>query len=239
MNSQQGKNLKNSFKDILMSRIFSGQLQPGDKLPPERELAEQLGFSRGSVNQGILDLERVGLIKVVPRKGAYVADYMRTATAETLSAIMSYDSTVFAPKLFQDLMELRILVERDSARLACKRVSASTRAILSEQINAIYCASEDEIGDRLYSFHKSITQLSGNAAYTIVFQSFEKMLSNLIKAHYSNRDELRRCLPLYDKLAAAISRGDATEADAVLLSILGRASDYISTMLEIKAGKCL
>lgn len=50
MPAEENKNRRTSFMEIMKNRILSGELKPGDRLPPERELAEQLGFSRGSVN---------------------------------------------------------------------------------------------------------------------------------------------------------------------------------------------
>ena len=57
MQEKDSKNLKAGFVDMMQAKILSGELKPGDRLPPERELALQVGISRGSVNQGILDLE--------------------------------------------------------------------------------------------------------------------------------------------------------------------------------------
>lgn len=56
MRTDDSKSLKAGFVEIMEAKIFSGELKPGDRLPPERELALQLGISRGSVNQGILDM---------------------------------------------------------------------------------------------------------------------------------------------------------------------------------------
>lgn len=69
MQTGEGKNLKASFINAMQAKILSGELKPGDRLPPERELAQQMGISRGSVNQGILDMERMGFLRIVPRKG--------------------------------------------------------------------------------------------------------------------------------------------------------------------------
>ena len=52
MRTDDSKSLKAGFVEIMEAKIFSGELKPGDRLPPERELALQLGISRGSVNQG-------------------------------------------------------------------------------------------------------------------------------------------------------------------------------------------
>ncbi len=52
MQTGEGKNLKANFINAMQAKILSGELKPGDRLPPERELAQQMGISRGSVNQG-------------------------------------------------------------------------------------------------------------------------------------------------------------------------------------------
>lgn len=234
MTAEKGRKLKKSFVDEMQSRILSGHLKPGDRLPPERELADTLGISRGSVNQGILDLERMGFLRVVPRKGTFVADYIKNATPLTIAAIMNYDSTLYDAELFRGFMDFRILVERECVRLACLHMDERSGNLLDELTERIYAAEGEELTDALYRFHYSITRLSGNPAYTIVFQSFELLLRNMIEAHYSNRNELQKCLPLYNRLADALRRGETKEADVYLLQILGMASDYLDVMLREK-----
>lgn len=234
MTSEKGRNLKKSFVDEMQARILSGELRPGDRLPPERELAEQMGISRGSVNQGILDLERMGFLRVVPRKGTFVADYIKNATSQTIAAIMNYDSTLYDAELFRGFMDFRILVERECVRLACLRMNEDDRRLLDELSERIYASEGEALTDALYRFHYSITQMSGNAAYAIVFQSFELLLRNMIEAHYSDRNELEKCLPLYGRLADSLRCGNGTESDRYLREILGMASDYLDVMLREK-----
>jgi len=234
MTAEKGRNLKKSFVDEMQARILSGELRPGDRLPPERELAEQMGISRGSVNQGILDLERMGFLRVVPRKGTFVADYIKNATSQTIAAIMNYDSTLYDAELFRGFMEFRILVERECVRLACLRMNEDDRRLLDELSERIYASEGEALTDALYRFHYSITQMSGNAAYAIVFQSFELLLRNMIEAHYSDRNELEKCLPLYGRLADSLRCGNGAESDRYLREILGMASDYLDVMLREK-----
>ena len=234
MRTDDSKSLKDGFVEIMEAKIFSGELKPGDRLPPERELALQLGISRGSVNQGILDMARMGFLRIVPRRGTFVADYVRNATPETLAAIMSYDSALVDSALFKDLMELRILVERECTRLACANLTPESLETLQKRLAAVLAASDEDAAEEVYLFHKCITEISGNAAYAIVFQSFEKMIRNLIREHYKNREELRLSIPKFQLLTAAIARRDAYEADMCMLSILGRASDYLGPYLEEK-----
>ena len=227
MQTGEGKNLKANFINAMQAKILSGELKPGDRLPPERELAQQMGISRGSVNQGILDMERMGFLRIVPRKGTFVAEYVRRATPETLSAIMSYDSA-----LIGDLMDLRILVERECTRLACARLTPESLRLLQAHADAIYAAGEDEAAEAVYAYHKCLTEISGNAAYAMVFQSFEKMIRNLIREHYKNASELTRSLPKFTLLTEAVARRDAFEADRCILSVLEQASDYLNTHLK-------
>ena len=234
MQAGEHKNRKDSFIEIMKNQILSGERKPGDRLPPERELAAQLGFSRGSVNQGMLDLERMGFLRIVPRKGAFVAEYVQQATPETLSAIMGFDSGLIDSTLFKDLMEARILIERECTRLACAKLTPASLQTLQAHTEAIYAADDAQAAEAVYLYHKCLIEISGNLAYAMVFQSFEKMIRNLIREHYKNREELRLSIPKFQLLTAAIARRDAYEADMCMLSILGRASDYLGPYLEEK-----
>ena len=105
-------------------------------------------------------------------------------------------------------------------------------ALLQSHTEAVYAADDEKAPEAVYLYHKCLTEISQNAAYSMVFQSFEKMIRNLIQEHYRNREELAASLPKFEILTAAISRRDAYAADMVLLSLLGQASDYLENHLE-------
>ena len=83
--------LRELFVEQVQHMILSGKLKIGEKLPPERQLAEMMQVSRAVVNGGISDLEKMGFLVVKPRSGTYVADYRRKGTIETLLSIMKYN----------------------------------------------------------------------------------------------------------------------------------------------------
>jgi DNA-binding GntR family transcriptional regulator len=66
------KTLREAVADALREMIFSGELRAGDRLVEDR-LAERLGVSRNPIREGIRAMEAIGLVEVVPRRGAYVA----------------------------------------------------------------------------------------------------------------------------------------------------------------------
>ena len=83
--------LKEIFVREIETMILSGKLKIGEKLPPERILAEQMQVSRAVVNSGISELSRKGFLEVKPRSGVFVIDYRRYGTTETLLSIMNYN----------------------------------------------------------------------------------------------------------------------------------------------------
>ena len=85
--------LKDMCVQALLEKILSGDLQVGDWLPPERDLAEQMGISRSSVNQAILQLSSQGFLEIVPRRGTVVRDYRKQPTPQSLAAVMTYGSS--------------------------------------------------------------------------------------------------------------------------------------------------
>ena len=73
----QAPTLRELFVDQVIGMIFSGELRVGDRLPSERELSEQMHISRSMVHTGLEDLERMGFVRMEPRRGNYIEDYAR------------------------------------------------------------------------------------------------------------------------------------------------------------------
>src|SRR3954463_21606 len=72
----------------LRGLILRGDYAPGDKLPPERRLAEELGVNRASLREAIKSLEQMGLVKTRQGDGTRVLDFMRTAGVELVSHLI-------------------------------------------------------------------------------------------------------------------------------------------------------
>jgi len=96
--------------------ITSGELKPGDKLPPERKLADHLGVSRGPVRDAIQKLEFYGILKTLPQSGTYVAGIGLTALEGLITDVLKLEPTDFA-----SLVETRVILEKNIAQLAATR----------------------------------------------------------------------------------------------------------------------
>ena len=213
-----------SLKDVcvqaILEKILSGELKPGTRLPAERDLAEAMGISRSSIHHGILELESMGFLTITPRRGTVVNDSRRHPTPQSLAAVMRYSSVELEQALFSDLMATRLLIEGESAKLACENIYDTTLEEMERLVEALYAEPEDPT-DILYRFHYLLTAASGNTIYAMIYRGFESVLCTLIRQHYSVRaQDIRESARLHRQLLEAIRRKDAMEAEALACKII-------------------
>ncbi len=158
-------------------RIISGKLAIGEKLPTERELHAQTGINKSEVHAAIKDLEHMGFIKIVPRQGTYVADYIRTGSFETLNEILRYNGGKISFKMSVDLVEMRNAIEgaaliRLAANHTCEDIELlrskvdELRAVVDKNLGV------SELAKMSYRFHCLICELSGNNMFLLMMNSF-------------------------------------------------------------------
>lgn len=166
--------LRELFVDQLEHMILSGKLKIGEKLPPERQLAEMMQVSRTVVNGGISDLEKKGFLIVKPRSGTYVADYRRKGTVDTLMAIMKYNGGRMRNEEIRSIFELRIALDSMIARLCIDRITDEEVEVLHDKIEAIRtAASTREAIQAAFEFQHEFALASQNTLIPLVFQSFK------------------------------------------------------------------
>lgn len=78
------------FLREMMSALLSGVYRPGDQLPSECTLADEIGVSKTVVQNGLKELERTGFVEIQPHKGVYAANFMKTGNLDTFYAIVRY-----------------------------------------------------------------------------------------------------------------------------------------------------
>ena len=124
--------LKSEVVHQIESLILAGAYKPGDKLPPERELALKLGVSRPVVHTGIAELEQKGLVRIEPRFGCFVNDYRTSGSAELLSSLWRHKGEEIEPAIVESMMEFRVAVEQEAAARVARAVAEGDREIVAE-----------------------------------------------------------------------------------------------------------
>ncbi|MEG1291686.1 MAG: GntR family transcriptional regulator, partial [Lachnospiraceae bacterium] len=136
--------LRELFIQQLEHMILSGKLKVGEKLPPERQLAESMQVSRAVVNSGLADLERKGFLIIKPRVATYVADYRRNGNLETLISIMNYNGGRMKEDEIRSILEVRIALDSLASQLCVKRITDEEITLLHHKVDNIRLATSNE-----------------------------------------------------------------------------------------------
>lgn len=172
--------LRELFVEQLQHLILSGKLKIGEKLPPERQLAEKMQVSRAVVNGGISDLEKMGFLIVRPRSGTYVADYRRRGTLDTLTAIMKYNGGRIRNDEIRSILEVRTALDTLAAQLCVEHISDEDIQVLFEKVDLIRTAdSISEATQAAFEFQHEFALISGNTLIPLIFQSFKAPIFTL------------------------------------------------------------
>lgn len=207
LNKTNTQSLTESVVQLFLGKILSGEWKAGDRLPAEREIAARLGVSRSSVHLAILELSGKGFLESIPRQGTLVCDYRKHPTPGSLPLLMSYGSVDLGKDLFSDMMDTRLLLETESARLACSNIYETTFREMQEILDRLPGPDAD-VTDLLYRFHYHLVQASGNSIYSMIFRGFEPVLRSLIALHYSNTEDLPESIRRHQALLDAIGSKD-------------------------------
>ena len=192
--------LKELFIQELETMILSGRLMVGEKLPPERELAESMQVSRAVVNSGITELARKGFLIIKPRVGTFVADYRRDGTMDTLMSIMNYNGGILREAEVRSILELRIALDSLAIQLWLPEAKDEEIHLLRSYVEALKTAkTTSEAAEFAFRFQHELAFLSGNTLIPLIFTSIKVPVISLwerfcrmygIEQLYSNSDTL-------------------------------------------------
>ncbi|MDD6200034.1 MAG: GntR family transcriptional regulator [Firmicutes bacterium] len=196
--------LKELFVQKLQGMILSGELPMGQKLPPERELCQQMGVSRAVVNGGISELARQGFLDVLPRQGAFVSDYRRNGNMETLMAIMDYHGGMLGKEEIRSILEVRWGLEQMTLQRVIANASDAELETLGRFVDALReKPTPTQAAEIAFQFHHEMTLIGGNHILPLIYTSFKAPCTALwirfcrkygVGALHSNVEELYRHL---------------------------------------------
>ncbi len=180
----------------LRQDLLGGRWAPGETLPPERRLAEELGVSRPTLRGAHATLDAEGLVRSRQGSGVIVLDPLENASLDLFAWMLQpkgvYDAQ--SAELFNEFCELRRALAADTVARAARRVQPDDLALLEELVR--------EQADRLDDFAREILRVAGGTAIVLVFNTLMKMMAHhrelvlvfygdLAKHHASYRPILR------------------------------------------------
>lgn len=177
--------LRGLFVKELENMILSGELQIGEKLPPERVLAEEMGVSRTVVNAGLSELAGKGFLDVQPRIGVFVSDYRRNGSLSTLIAIMSYNGRMLRHDEVRAILEIRSALEGLILKLVIPKITSDELLTMNNILNNIKISeSSSQFAEHCFNFDHELCIISENPLLPLYYGSFREPCLNLWQRYY-------------------------------------------------------
>jgi GntR family transcriptional repressor for pyruvate dehydrogenase complex len=196
--------------------IFSGELKAGERLPTERELAVKMNVSQTVVNNGLSKLAERGLLRIAPRKGTFVADYMNEGGLETLASLVKYSKNHLPSELMRSMYEFRLYIERTFFHMATeKMVSADYEKLegyLDELINSSDVSTKTEVA---YEAVRYISQKSENEIYIMVINGFKSLYYAVFEKFFSVAD-INEAVRYVRRIIKCMAKSDFVGLDKAL-----------------------
>lgn len=152
-----------SVFEQLLSYVVGGSWKPGDRIPPERELCQQLGIARTSLREALKAMELVGMLDSRVGDGTFVCP-----RSEFLSRPLLWAFTGTDREELQEIMEARTIIEENLAALAATRGTAEQIKKIGDAVQLMRdsIARGDSILDADMAFHLAVSAAAQNGVLT-------------------------------------------------------------------------
>ncbi|VXB01521.1 GntR family transcriptional regulator [Microbacterium sp. 8M] len=197
----------------IKAMIVSGELGPGDRLPPEKELAERLGLSRNSMREAVKALEVIRVLDVRRGDGTYVTSLEPHLLLEAISFVVDMHDDDSLLELFA----VRRMLESQATGLAATHGSDEAIAALQAEIAGVDSGvSIDDLVAHDIRFHREIVQMTGNGYLASLIDSLS---SQTIRARVwrglTEQGAVERTLSEHRAIADAIAQHDPALATSL------------------------
>ena len=227
------RRLYRQIADQIAALIEKGEYGAGARLPPERDLARQLGVSRPSVREALIALEVEGYVEVRVGSGVYVIGPGPTVRSPPVPA----DSGPF------ELIRARWLIEAECAALAAREATKAQIRAMEEALDEMESDRDRGVmplaSDRL--FHLRIAEASGNSALALVVKTlWDQRTGPLflrLEHHFDTPELWGLAIKEHREIVAAIASHDAAAARAAMRGHMNHAAKRFSKSWEKKKRK--
>jgi GntR family transcriptional regulator, transcriptional repressor for pyruvate dehydrogenase complex len=204
--------LADKVADLLKKAIVSGQLQPGDRLPPERVLGDRFGVSRTVIREAIRSLTAKGLIEVRSGSGSVVARVGAGSVAETMQlylhgAAIAYDA----------IDEVRSMLEVHMAGVAAHRATDENLREMKVVLAAMAathdperCAAHDA------EFHRCVARATQNPLYLVMLDSIGEPIMTARRGTLEVQGRPGAAVRAHERILERIAAHDAEGARAAM-----------------------
>ena len=199
--------------DNIREMIADGRLKPGDRLPPEHALADQLGVSRGSLREAVRALSQLNVLVVRRGDGTYV----RSLEPSDLLAGLVHAIELVPAHGLDEVLEVRRLLLPPAVALAAQRVTAEQLDELRRVLAELEVATDaDRTADLHREFQGLVAEAAGNEWLTSILRALQYAGEPIRRAWLESDPSMHAVAIAYQRqILSALERGDAEMARSI------------------------
>jgi GntR family transcriptional repressor for pyruvate dehydrogenase complex len=216
--------------DKIREKIANGEIGPGDRLPPELELAEELGVSRGSLREAVRALSQINVLDVRRGDGTYVTGLKPSELLEGLT---------FAVELLQgrglnEVIEVRRLLFPPAAGLAATRVTDEQLGRMRSVVRLLEVEDDaEEIASLHREFQSIVGEATGNESLSSILRSLQLRGEHVRRTWLNSTPTTRDVAVAHQKLLLdAFERGDADMARSIATVQVEERQRWVAQLLD-------
>ncbi len=211
----------------IVNYLRERRLQPGDRLPSERDFAERLGVGRNAVREALSTLIALRVVDSRPNSGIYLRHLAKESSFEAL-VMLTGMGEVPTPTEVAETTEVRSHLEVLAAGLACeRRTDEDLQRLQAVQLRTEQVlAGGGNIAPQDTQFHLALVEATHNSVLVRVLNAFYEFTAGRRAVWFESQTEGAASAADHRRLIALIAARDASAAQALVLGHMNRASRY-------------
>jgi GntR family negative regulator for fad regulon and positive regulator of fabA len=196
----------------LVEAILNGNFPVNSHLPPERELAAQLGVTRPTLREALQRLARDGWIEIQHGKPTRVRNYWEEGNLGVLDSL-ALNQHPLPADFIPNLLSIRTLLAPTYARLAAERSPKDVEILLQASLDLPDTPQAFTQTD--WRLHNQLTILSGNPIFTLILNGFKDLYARMAERYFSHPPARARSRTFYQKLLTAVKEKNTQDVETL------------------------
>jgi DNA-binding FadR family transcriptional regulator len=217
----------------ILGYLQERRLQPGDRLPSERDFAERLGVGRNAVREALATLVTLRMVESRPNSGIYLRHIARESSFEAFVMLTGMGATPSVTEV-AETMEVRAHLEVLAIGLACQRRTDEDLARLEQVLRDTeeVLARGGNIAEADTAFHIAVVDAAHNSILVRVLNAFYELTAARRQVMFAEQEQGAASAKEHRRLLDLIRRQEADKAQKLILTHMDRARKYWKTVLE-------
>jgi GntR family transcriptional repressor for pyruvate dehydrogenase complex len=189
--------------------LEAGKLKPGDRLPPERDLAIQMGVSRPSVRSGLRSLQTMGIVRSRQGSGTFIVDGPARLGGDPLRFLAALHGFTR-----EEMFEARRILEVGTAGLSAERATAEQLGAMADEVTGMFASMEEPQTYLVHDvqFHRTLAAGSQNHVLITLIETVSELFYEGRRLTIERAVDLRESAEMHRRIYTAVRARDVEEA---------------------------